>query len=396
MMLCFSQEKLKTSDKICEQVIGRGLRRISYATDEKGYFEAEYAEVYGVPFAFIPCAGSNKRPKPGAIPTRVRALEERIASEISFPRLIGYRYDVSQPRLTPNFDTPGCHYSLSTLDLPTTTENAPIIGESSIHRLDVRSHCEQEVVFSLSKLVLEKYFRCDDDSQKSSKSSHAVELDVKAWLFPQVLDIAKQWIKECVTYKSGTYTQMLLLNEYAHGAADCIYQAIASGEGQKTLKPILRPYDYIGSTRYVDFDSTRPVYKTDPNKCHISHVVADTNDWEQKMAQVLEEDLDEVACYVKNQGLGFSIPYTFEGKQRSYLPDFIVRIDDGRGEGDLLNLLIEVSGEARKDKAAKVNTARNLWLPAVNQYSAFGRWDLIEITDPWDAKNTIRSLLKLI
>ncbi len=371
---------------LCEQVVGRGLRRISYATDEKGYFEAEYAEVYGVPFAFIPCAGSNKTPKLGAIPTRVRALEERIACEITFPRLIGYRYDVSQPHLTPNFDTPGCCYSLSSSDLPTKTISAPIVGESSTHYLIVPNR-EQAVAFKLAKLVLEKYFRCDNEQPKSSD-----ELDVKAWLFPPVLDIAKQWMRECVTYKSGTSPQMLLLSEYSHDAADHIYQAIVSGEGQKVLKPILRPYDYIGSTRYLDFDSSRPVYKTDPNKCHISHVVADTNSWEQKMAQVLEE-MDEVVCYVKNQGLGFAIPYTLNGQQKDYLPDFIVRIDNGRGE-DLLNLIVEVSGEARKDKAVKVNTTRNFWLPAINQHGAFGRWEMIEITDPWDAENTIRAFLR--
>lgn len=366
---------------LCEQVVGRGLRRISYATDEKGHFEAEYAEVYGVPFAFIPCAGSNKTPKTGAISTRVRALEERIASEITFPRLIGYRYDVTQPRLTPNFETPGCRYSLSTSGLPTKTLSSPIVGESSTHYLVVSQQREQEIAFILAKKVLEKYFQCDE-SQKDAK-----ELDVKAWLFPQVLQITKQWIKNCVTYKSGTSPQMLLLSEYTHDAADCIYQAIASGEGQKTLKPILRPYDDFGSTRYVDFDTSRPIYKTDPNKCHITHVVADTNSWEQKMAQVLE-DMDEVVCYVKNQGLGFTIPYTMNGEQRNYLPDFIVRMNNQ------LNLIVEVSGEARKDKAVKVNTTRNLWLPAINQSGAFGRWDIIEITDPWDAENTIRAFLK--
>ena len=70
---------------LCEQVVGRGLRRMSYAANEKGRFEPEYAEVYGVPFSFIPCSGSVKDPKPGPLPTRVRALESGIACEITFP-----------------------------------------------------------------------------------------------------------------------------------------------------------------------------------------------------------------------------------------------------------------------------------------------------------------------
>jgi type III restriction enzyme len=80
---------------LCEQVVGRALRRMSYAPNEQGHFNPEYAEVYGVPFSFIPCSGSTKEPKPGPMPTRVRALENRIACEITFPRLLGYRYDMA-------------------------------------------------------------------------------------------------------------------------------------------------------------------------------------------------------------------------------------------------------------------------------------------------------------
>ena len=155
---------------LCEQVVGRGLRRISYAattnrievngkTVEIESFAPEYAEVYGVPFAFIPCAGSNKTPKAGPLPTRVRAIPERIESEITFPRLLGYRYEISSKKLTPNFENPGCRYPLSTADLPTKTVNAPIIGQSSTHTLDdLRSRREQEVAFLLAKFTLEKYF----------------------------------------------------------------------------------------------------------------------------------------------------------------------------------------------------------------------------------------------
>jgi len=379
---------------LCEQVVGRGLRRMSYTTEierlevngktiEFEGFPVEYAEVYGVPFSFIPCAGSVIEPKPGREVTKVRALEDRISLEITFPRLLGYRYELPAERLSSRF-TEESTLALSTEELPTKTENAPIVGESTILTLDeLRSRRMQEVAFLLAKLTLEKYF-------------HDEEGNTRPWLFPQLLSITKQWLKECVVLKDNVFPQLLLLVQFAHSAADRIYRSIiAAQSGEKTIKPILYPYDTTGSTRYVDFDTTRPTYKTSPHKCHISHVVADTESWEQKMAEALE-DIEEVCSYVKNFNLGFSIPYTTEGQERNYYPDFLVRLDDGRGRDDLLNLIIEVTGEKKKDKAEKVAMAKLLWVPAVNNHGGFGRWAFLEITDPWDAKNTICNFMRRI
>lgn len=397
---------------LCEQVVGRALRRISYASSLKSLtyadktveidsYEPEYAEVYGVPFAFIPCAGSTKKPKTGPLPTRIKAIPERSHLEITFPHLLGYRFEITQSKLKADFAGIGCRYTLSTENLPTKTENAPIIGLSSIHSLDdLKSRREQEVAFLLAKLTLEKYFRSDGTDKKEEieklEKINLNDSNVQAWLFPQVLQIAKDWLKSTkqgggVTYKAHTYSQLLLLNEFAHDASDCIYRAITNGEPTKSLKPILRPYEQIGSTKDIDFDTSRPVYLT--RKSHVNYVVADTNSWEQKMAQVLD-DMDEVKCFVKNQGLGFFIPYTMQGKSKNYQPDFLTKINDSNGENDLLNLIIEVSGEVRKDKSIKIETARNQWVPAVNQHGGLGRWAFINITDPWDAENTIRSAIK--
>lgn len=370
---------------LCEQVVGRALRRMSYAVNEdgpnKGKFDPEYAEVYGVPFSFIPCSGSTKDPKPGPMPTRVRALESRIACEITFPRLAGYRYDIQGERLQFEF-TGESKLSLTTADLPTKTESAPIVGETVIHTLDdLKQFRQNYVAFELARLTLEKYLRDDEGNDKP-------------WLFPQLLAIAKRWLAECVTFKDNTFPQLLLLSRHRHDAADKIYTSIvASTHGSLALKPILRPYDTIGSTRFVDFDTTRPVYATREDKCHISHVVADTESWEQKLAQTIE-DMPEVVRYVKNHNLGFTIPYTLDGSEHQYIPDFIACLDDGHGPADLLNLILEVTGEKKRDKAAKVATARTLWVPAVNNHGGLGRWAFLEVADPWDAQNLIRGHLK--
>ena len=379
---------------LCEQVVGRALRRMSYAADAKGHFSPEYAEVYGVPFSFIPCSGTTTDPTPGPLPTRVRALESRIDFEITFPRLLGYRYDVADGRLTVTF-TDESRLTLSTADIPTKTENAPIVGESSIHTLDdLKRRRPNEVAFLLAKLTLEKYFRHDGDIRTDRPKEHKFDGEVKHWLFPQLLGIAKRWLSEYVILKDNTFPQLLLLIEFAHDAADRIYKAIVATTGDSAaLKPILRPYDTIGSTRYVDFDTTRPVFATRADKCHISHVVADTDSWEQKMAEALE-NMPEVIRYVKNHNLSFTLPYTLNGEEKNYIPDFIACIDDGRGPSNLLNLIVEVTGEKKKDKAAKVATARTLWVPAINNHGGFGHWAFIEVADPWDAQNLIRGFLK--
>ncbi len=364
---------------LCEQVIGRGLRRRSYVLNDEGRFDPEYAEVYGVPFSFIPCAGATKQPRLGAVPTRVRAMEDREALEITFPRVVGYRYEVGGEKL-PHVFSEDSKYVLSTQHIPTKVENAPIVGESVIHRLDeLKERREQEVAFLLAKRTLERYFR--DESG-----------DVRPWVFPQLLDIAQAWLRECVELKDNTFPQLLLLIELADDAVDKIYRSIVAAEdGEKTLVPVLAPYDSTGSTRYVDFDATKPTYQTKADRCHVSHIVLDSN-WEAKMAEALE-DMDEVICYVKNQNLGFTIPYTIDGQERSYLPDFIVKIDDGQGRDDPLNLVIEVTGEKKKDKEAKAATAKTLWVPAVNNHGGFGRWAYLEDFDPWNAQSAIRAAL---
>jgi type III restriction enzyme len=373
---------------LCEQVIGRGLRRMSTAVNADGHFDPEYAEVYGVPFSFIPCAGGGKvTPQP--TPTRVYAMPEREACKLTFPRLTGYRFEVLEGRLSATFSDDS-QMTLSTRDLPTKTENAPIVGQSAIHTLDdLKQRRESEVAFLIAKLVLEKYFPQEASPQTDDKK-HRFVAEVQAWRFPELLAITKRWLAECVTCKDDTFKQLLLLVQKAHNAADRIYRAIVPATaGPQMLKPILMPYDAEGSTEHVDFLTRRPTYDTRPDKCHISHVVADTDSWEQKLAQTLE-DMPEVLAYAKNQNLGFFIPYNIDGNERKYYPDFLTKLDIGAP----LMLILECTGQKKEDKQAKVDTAKNLWVPAVNNHDGFGRWAFLEITDPWDAKNAIRAFLR--
>ena len=364
---------------LCEQVVGRGLRRISYETDPKSEtFPPEYAEVYGIPFSFIPSAGTTQVQLPRTL-THVRALEERRDCKITFPRLIGYRYPFDADKITPSFDQHS-HYTLPPKNIPTETYIKSMMGDEQVDKLPYSDKRIQEVEYHLTQNILEKYFREDMQIEKST---------AKWWLFPQLLDIVRFWMQNYLHYKDSAYPQMLMIDECRDDAAHKISVAINMTDRKVgDILPILSPDNPVGSTCYVDFETARPVYPTDPKKCHISHVVADTETWEQKTAQALEE-MDEVVHYVKNHNLGFSIPYIAYEGTKQYVPDFIVKLKIGDGEP--LNLILEVTGKNRRNKKRKADTTRNQWVKAVNNAQKFGRWEFLEIFDPWNVQKTIRA-----
>jgi type III restriction enzyme len=168
---------------ICEQVVGRALRRISYEADSEGMFDPEYAEVYGVPFSFIPASGVTKSPRLPRTATRVTALPERAGAAFRFPNVSGYRYDISDGALTARFSETS-EMVLSSQQVPTFTESAPLIGQSEVHTLDdLYARRDQEVIFRLAKTVLERYFT------EASDGSGAGGGEPKIWYFPQLLRI---------------------------------------------------------------------------------------------------------------------------------------------------------------------------------------------------------------
>ena len=153
--------------------------------NDEGRLEPEYAEVYGVPFSFIPTAGAEQVPKPEIATTRVRALTDREALGITFPRLAGYRYLLSTDELSARF-TADSRLALSTKDVPTETDIAGIVGEAEVHTLDqLRSEREGTVVFRLTRRLVQNHFRDEDGFEET-------------WLFPRLVPIvATGWTDAC-------------------------------------------------------------------------------------------------------------------------------------------------------------------------------------------------------
>ena len=362
---------------LCEQVVGRALRRVDYSVNEDGLLSPEYAEVYGVPFSFLRPGKDGQPPEPPKVIHRVYAIEERVKYEITYPRVDGYRYEIDEEKLAAQF----------TDESKTVIENEPTevtmggpIGEEVTEGLEkIKERREGEVVMRLTQGLLRRYFIDADGNERY-------------WLGPQLMRIASEYVEKHVVLKDRMVIGYLSVGEYFSGALTKIHQAIvkenlADGSNRKVM-PILAPYDTIGSTRYVDFITSEPVAET--VKSHINYVVADTEEWEQGVAKRLEQ-MPEVLAYVKNQNLGFTIPYEHQGITHQYTPDFIARIETF--DKQILNLLIEVTGKKDDKKMLKVKTTRELWVPAINNAEKFGRWDVLEIQDIHETQNLIRALL---
>lgn len=361
---------------LCEQVVGRALRRVDYNVDEStGLLSPEYAEVYGVPFSFLKVDGKTP-PQPPKVIHRVHSLPEREQQyEINYPRIEGYRYELNEEKLATRF----------TEESKTIIENEPTevissgaIGEEVKENLEkIRERRDGEVIIRLTRGLLKRYYTDAEGSEKY-------------WLTPQLRKIAEEYVKNHVVLKDRMVIGYLTVGEYFSGALTKIQQAIVAEnidqQKDKKLLPILAPYDTIGSTRYVDFLTTKPVQET--IKSHINYVVADTEEWEQGVAKRLEQ-MTEVLAYVKNQSLGFTIPYEHQGTTHHYVPDFIVKLE--QSDKSILNLLIEVTGKKDDKKAMKVKTAKELWVPAVNNLGKFGKWDVLEIQDIHETQNLIRA-----
>lgn len=358
---------------LCEQVVGRALRRVDYNVNDKGLLNEEYAEVYGVPFSFLRYQG-NVPPTPPKIVHRIRALEERAQYEITYPRLTGYRYEINESRLAARFSQ----------ESKTIIENEPtrvisegVLGESVEEDLEkVKERRTGEVVMRLVKGLISRYYSDADGSPKY-------------WLNPQLHKIAEEYVSKHVVLKDRMFIGYLSIGDYFNGALTKIQQAIVvenlEQQGEKKLLPMLAPYDSIGSTRYVDFLTTKEVRET--VKSHVNYVVADTEMWEQGVAKRLEQ-MPEVLTYVKNEGLNFVIPYEHRGNSLHYHPDFIVILEGTQKEK--LHLIIEVTGKKDDKKALKVKTARELWVPAVNNVEKFGRWAILEVQDIHEVQSLIR------
>ena len=360
---------------LCEQVVGRALRRQSYDLNEDGLFDVEYADVLGIPFDFTakPVVVAPPRPRETV---HVRAVRpERDALEIRFPRVAGYRVELPEERLSAEFNEDSVLELTPDLVGPSITTNQGIIGEgvdlNLVHTNDLR---HSTLLFHLTQRLL--YTKWRDPGEEP-----------KLHLFGELKRITRQWLDGCLVCKGSTYPAQLMYQELADIACERITAAITRKESRsRPVKAVLDPYNPVGSTTHVNFNTTRTSrYETDARRCHINWVVLDS-DWEAEFCRVAESH-PRVKAYVKNHNLGFEVPYRYASETRTYIPDFIVLVDDGHGDDDLLHLIVEIKGYRREDAKEKKATMDTYWVPGVNHHGRYGRWAFAEFTDVYEMQS---------
>ncbi len=354
---------------LCEQVIGRALRRQSYDLNEEGLFNVEYADVLGIPFDFT-AKPVVAPPQPPRETVQVKAITpDRDACEIRFPRVEGYRVELPEERLSAEFNDDSTLELTPDLIGPSVTRNEGIIGEgvdlTLVHTGDLR---RSTLLFHLTQRLL--YTKWRDPGEEP-----------KLHLFGQLKRITRQWLDGHLVCKGQTFPAQLMYLTLADMACQRITAAITRKHAdERPIKAVLDPYNPTGSTIHVNFTTSKKVrWQTDARRCHINWVVCDS-DWEAEFCRVVEAH-PRVRAYVKNQNLGLEVPYRYGSEARKYLPDFTVLVDDGNGDDDPLHLIVEIKGYRGEDAKEKKATMDTYWVPGVNNLGAYGRWAFAEFTE---------------
>ena len=376
-----------TSQLLCEQVVGRGLRRMNYTPDpETGLLTEEYVDVYGIPFSVIPFKGR----KPGTLvpdlpKNHVRAMPERERFEIRFPVVEGYAFalrkneikaDIKamellfvEPERTPIavFVKPAVGYD---------TGNPSALGPGQFEEQNRQEYYNtthiQAIKFEIARRIVLNLVG-GGDFQPDSRSNPKLRLQSRHRLFPQVYRLVDAYVGTKVDFH-GCNPCEIGHEKYTNRIVERLMAAIQPNEveGETPLLPILNRYKPIGTSAEVDFMTTRSCHSTE--RSQINQVVLDTETWESSACFRLERS-DVVDYYVRNDHLGLGIPYEYTDISHSYEPDFVVRLKND------VRLILEIKGFETDQELAKYAGAER-WVSAVNNWNELGKWEFHVCRDP--------------
>lgn len=355
------------SQLLCEQVVGRGLRRLSYEIGEDGKLGEEVAKVFGVPFEIIPFKES-KGPKPPPVKRHhIYPVAEKARYEITYPRVEGYRQAIRN-RIAVDWESIAS-LVLDPLNIPPAVQvkaalpnnqgRPSLTGPGRLESLDLSPYRSgrrlQELEFELARSLTRDYVM-----QPSCVAPAHV-------LFPQIVRIVDQYLRERVRPEPPAQILDVFLSPYYGWVIERLLEAIRPDitQGEAPEVPRYETSRGPGSTAEVDLWTSREVREV--VHCHLNYVVADTRQWEQSAAFAIDTH-PMVDAFVKNSGLGFAIPYLHNGQPHEFLPDFVIRLKNGSRS----NLILETKGY---DPLAEVKQqAAERWCRAVNSDGTHGHW----------------------
>ncbi|RUW61854.1 DEAD/DEAH box helicase family protein [Mesorhizobium sp. M7A.F.Ca.US.008.03.1.1] len=365
------------SQLLCEQVVGRALRRKSYALNEETQmFAEETAKVFGVPFELVPFKVAPAGPQPPQPePNHIYTVSEKSEFEITFPIVAGYHQSGS---LEVSVDW--SQVSKVTLDparIPQVVELTPLtnpdvaLGRYNPGEKPVLSLKEwrtlfrdQQVAFRLAREICVRWVE--------DNGADAVPMQQ---LFPRVAFAVKRFLAEkLVLLGDSQPCDVLLVGQYVQAAVSAMFDAIKKGTTTSVSEVAIVPHGAAGQggTDHIDFPTIKPIQVA--NRCHLNAMVADTQKWEQIAGVVLDTHAG-VKRWVKNERLGFYIRYRRNGLPARYIPDFVVVTDTDQ------NIIVEIKGQMTDNADAKAKAA-DRWVKAVNRLGQHGTWHYILVTEP--------------
>ena len=367
-----------SSQLLCEQVVGRGLRRTSYDINPAtGMFDPEYVNIFGVPFTFLPHEShEGVIPKPPTPKTAIEPVADKAKYEIGWPNVIRIEHLYS-PRLSLDWEVVDsleldAGLTVQVAELAPIVEGKPDLGSISPIRLEelAREYRTQRIIFETARDVY-------DQMQNDWRGN-------KEFLLAQVVRLVEQFIRSdkiYVTpalYHHDSLRRGLIITLNMTKVVQHIWEAIRFANTRK-LEPVFDQNRPICSTGdMATWYTGKPCEYT--ARSHINFCVLDST-WEASDAFHLDAS-PAVAAWVKNDHLGFEILYIYKGIVRKYRPDFIIRLKSG----DML--VLETKGQDTEQDRTK-RRFLNEWMKAVNEHGGFGHWRAAVSRNPGDIEDIL-------
>ncbi len=367
-----------TSQLLCEQVVGRGLRRTSYEVNpDTGLFETEYVNIFGVPFTFLPHeSAEGVIPEPPKPKTAIEPVTDKAAFEISWPNVIRIDH-VYHPHLSLDWQTVK-PLELDASQTAKIAEISPIVdGRTDVTKIEA-IHLENLArEFRTQRIIFETTRDVYDQMQENWRGG-------RAFLLAQLVRLVEQFIlSDRINVSPALFVRddlkrRLIITLNMTKVVQHIWEAIRFDNTEK-LEPVfdrdhpIRSTGDVG-TRYTGKPSEHTV------KSHINFCVYDST-WEASEAFELDRN-PAVAAWVKNDHLGFEVLYLYRGVVRKYRPDFLIRLRSG----DML--VLETKGRDSDQDRTK-RRFLDEWVNAVNARGGFGRWTWDVSTAPGDIQDIL-------